>query len=106
MIAELCALSNVVDHGLRAALVDMKRTVQRPTMGGDGVCIDGTCLVHTLRKSVLALGFTQHDLSALKQLSRVHRNHCDEHVDGSKGDFLRWMDTPTMLSECHRTGWS
>ena len=25
---------------------------------------------------------------------------CDVHVDGYKGDFLRWIDTSTMLSDC------
>ena len=39
------------------------------------------------------------DLSAWKQLIWEHRNDCDEHVDGSKGDSTRWMDTSTMLSD-------
>ena len=40
------------------------------------------------------------DLSALKQLIWHNRDNCDEEVDGSKGDFLRWIDTSAMLSDC------
>ena len=32
------------------------------------------------------------DLSALKQLIWDNRDDCDEEVDGSKGDYLRWID--------------
>ena len=39
-------------------------------------------------------------LSALKQLIRDNRDNCDEEVDGSKGDYPRWMGTSAMLSDC------
>ena len=40
------------------------------------------------------------DLSALKQLIWDNRDDCDEQVDGSKGDYPRWIDTSAMLSDC------
>ena len=40
------------------------------------------------------------DLSALKQLIWDNRDDCDGKVDGSKGDYPRWIDTSTMLTEC------
>ena len=29
-----------------------------------------------------------------------NRDDCDEEVDGSKGDYLRWIDTSAMQSDC------
>ena len=40
------------------------------------------------------------DLSALKQLIWDNRDDCDEEVDGSRGGYLRWIDTSAMLSDC------
>ena len=40
------------------------------------------------------------ELSALKQLIWDNRDDCDEEVDGSKGDYPRWIDTSAMLSVC------
>ena len=40
------------------------------------------------------------DLSALKQLFWDNRDDCDEEVDGSRGDYPRWIDTSAMLSDC------
>ena len=40
------------------------------------------------------------DLSALKQLIWDNRGDRDEEVDGSKGDYPRWIDTSAMLSDC------
>ena len=40
------------------------------------------------------------DLSALTQLIWDNRDDSDEEVDGSKGDYLRWVDTSAMLSDC------
>ena len=40
------------------------------------------------------------DLSALTQLTWDNRDDSDEEVDGSKGDYPRWIDTSPMLSEC------
>ena len=40
------------------------------------------------------------DLAALKQLIKDNRDDCDEEVDGSKGDYPRWIDTSAMLSDC------
>ena len=40
------------------------------------------------------------DLAPLKQLLKDNRDDCDEEVDGSKGDYPRWIDTSAMLSDC------
>ena len=40
------------------------------------------------------------DLSALKRLMCDKRDVCDKEVDGSKGDYPRWIDTSAMLSDC------
>ena len=40
------------------------------------------------------------DLSALEQLIWDNRDDCDEELDGSKGDYHRWIDTSAMLSDC------
>ena len=40
------------------------------------------------------------DLSALKQLILDNRDDYDEKVDGSKGNYLRWIDTSAMLADC------
>ena len=40
------------------------------------------------------------DFSALKQLIWDNRDDCDEEVDGSKGNYPRWIDTSAMLSDC------
>ena len=42
-------------------------------------------------------------MSALKQLIWDNRDDRDEEVDGSKGDYLRWIDTSPMLSDCVTT---
>ena len=67
-------------------------------MGGNSFRSNGTCLFYrfqTSRQKRLAI-----DLSALKHLIWHNRDDCDEEVDGSKGDFLRWIDTSAMLSDC------
>ena len=76
-------------------------------MGGNGFCSNGTCLVYGLRKSLCTFGPKQVDnkrlaidLSALKQLIWENRDDCDEEVDGSKGDYPRWIDTSAMLADC------
>ena len=43
------------------------------------------------------------DLSALKQLIWDNRDACDEEVDGSKGDYPRWIDTSAMLADSAMT---
>ena len=40
------------------------------------------------------------DLSALEQLIWDNRDDCDEKVDGSNGDYPRWIDTSAMLTDC------
>ena len=40
------------------------------------------------------------DVSVLKQLIWDNRDDCDEEVDGSKGDYPRWIDTSAMLADC------
>ena len=36
----------------------------------------------------------------MKQRIWDNRDDCDEEVDGSKGDYPRWIDTSAMLSDC------
>ena len=40
------------------------------------------------------------DLSLLKQLIWDNRDDSYEEVDGSKGDYPRWIDTSAMLPNC------
>ena len=42
------------------------------------------------------------DLSALQQLIWDNRDDCDEKVDGSNGDYPRWIDTSAMLTDCSK----
>ena len=79
-------------------------------MGGKGFCSNETRLVRRLRKPLCTFDFSQYqtsenkrlaiDLSALKQLVWDNRADCDEEVDGSKGDYPRWIDTSAMPSDC------
>ena len=61
-----------------------ERTAQYSSVGGNGFCSNGTRLVR----------------SSLKQLIWDNRGDCDEEVDGSNGDYPRWVDTSAMLSDC------
>ena len=110
-MAEAHALSNAVEHGLRtgATIVDM-RTPQYSSMGGNNFHSDGTHLVYRWRKPLFSLDIPKYqtsrqqtfgviDLSVLKQLIREKRDDCDQEVDGSKGDYPRWIDTSAMLSD-------
>ena len=113
-MAEAYALSNAVEHGLRtrAAIVDMrgqlnfrqwvgrKRLLQLWDMSGlHAVKVFFALLVSPDTKQVDNKRLSI-DLSALKQLIWDNRDDCDEEVDGSKGDYPRWMDTSAMLSDC------
>ena len=65
-------------------------------MGGNSFRSNGTRIAKTeVDNKRLAI-----DLSVLKQLIWDSRDDCDEEVDGSKGDDLRWIDTSAMLAEC------
>ena len=80
-------------------------------MGGNGFCSNETCLVLQTVKVFLHISSSPNtklvdnkrlaiDLSALKQLIWDNRDDCDEEVDGSKGEYPRWIDTSAMLSNC------
>ena len=81
-------------------------------MGRNSFRSNGSRLVRRLRKSLFSFDIPENqtsrvdnkplaiDFSALKQLIWDNRDDCDEEVDGSKGDYLRWMDTSAMLSDC------
>ena len=79
-------------------------------MGGNNFHSDGTYLVYRLRKPLFSFDSpnTKHvdnkrwviELSALKQLIWDNRDDCDQEVDGSKGDYPRWVDPSAMLADC------
>ena len=112
LMAEAYALSNAVEHGLRtrAAIVDVRgqlniRQWEETASAAMGHVWFTDCeslfahLVFPYTKQVdnkrLAI-----DFSALKQLIWDNRDDCDEEVDGSRGDYPRWIDTSAMLSDC------
>ena len=109
---EAYALSNAVEHGLRtrAAIVDMRgqlniRQWEETASAAMGHVRFTDCeslfahLVSSQTKQVdnkrLAI-----DLSALKQPIWDNFDDCDEEVDGSRGDYPRWIDTSAMMSDC------
>ena len=91
-------MSNAVEHGLRtrATIVDMRGQLNVWFTDCESLLAH---LISPNTKQVdnkrLAI-----DLSALKQLIWDNRDDCDEVVEGSKGDYLRWIDTSAMLSDC------
>ena len=112
LMAEAYALSNAVEHVLRtrATIVDMRgqldiRQWEETASAAMGHVWFADCespffhLISPNAKQVdnkrLAI-----DLSALKELLWDNRDNCDEEVDGSKGDYPRWLDTSAELSEC------
>ena len=106
-MGETCALSNGDERGLRlrAALVDMKeqlniRRRDETASASMGHVWFSDC--ESLFSHLVSPNTKQVDSKrlAIKQLVWEHRNDCDEHVDGSKGDFSRWIDTSTMPSDC------
>ena len=111
-MAEAYAMSNAIAHGLRTReiIVDMRgqlnlRQWDETTSAVMGHVWFPDCeslfahLISPNTKQVdnkrLAI-----DVSALKQLIWDNRDHCDEEVGGSKGDYLRWIDMSAMLSDC------
>ena len=111
-MAESYVLSNAVEHGLqtRATIGDMRgqlniRQWEEPASAAIGhvwfadfeslfahLVSPNTKQVDNKRRAI--------DLSALKQLIWDNRDDCDEEVEGSKGDYPRWIDTSPMLSDC------
>ena len=89
LMAEAHALSNAVQHGLRtrATIVDMKGQLIFARWEGTA----SAAMEHNKRLAI--------DLSVLKQLIWDSRDDCDEEVDGSKGDYDRWIDTSAMLTD-------
>ena len=82
-----------------------ERTAQCLSVGGHGSRSNGTRLVFRLWVSLCTCKQFDNrrlaiDLSALKQLFWNSCDDCDEEVDGSKGDYPRWIDTFAMLSDC------
>ena len=112
LMAEAYALSNAVEHGLRTrtTIVDKRgqlnirqwKETASAVMGHVWFTDCESLFAHLIspnNKQVdnkrLAI-----DLSALKHLIWDNRDDCDEEVEGSKGDDLRWIDTSAMLSDC------
>ena len=112
LMAEAYALSNAVEQGLRtrAAIVDMRgqlhiRQWEETASAAMGHVWFTDCqrlVAHSVFPSTKQVDSKRLaiDLSALKQLIWNNRDDCDEKVDGSKGDYPRWIDTSAMLSDC------
>ena len=106
-----CALCNTVEHGLwTRAIIDMRRQLifrqweETASSAMGYVCFtDCESLfshdVSEYQKSRIIKRLAI-DLSVLKQLIWDNRDDCGEEVDGSKGDYLRWIDTSAMLADC------
>ena len=112
LMAETYALSNAVEHGLRtrATIVDMRgqhnvRQLEETASAAMRHVWFTDCeslFAHRISpntKQVDNKRLAIH-LSALKQHIWDSRDDCDEEVDGSKGDYPRWIDTSAMLSDC------
>ena len=111
-MAEAYALSKAVEHRLRtrAAIVDMRGQLNIRQWEETA----SAAMVHVrfadcegLFAHLISVNTKQFDnkrlaidLSALKQLIWDNRDDCDEEVDGSKGNYLRRVDTSAMLSDC------
>ena len=88
-----------------------ERTAQDSSVGGNGFRSNETFLVqftdseslfaHSVSPSAKHLDNKRLaiDLSALKKLIWDNRDDCDEECDGSKCEYLRWIDTSAMLSD-------
>ena len=113
LMAEAYTLSNAVEHGLRtrAAIVDMRGQLNIRQWGRNNFPLhwemSGLRDCESLFAHLVSPNTKQVDnkrlaidLSALKQLIWVNRDDCDEEVDGSKGDCLRWIGTSAMLLDC------
>ena len=111
-MAEAYALSNAVEHGLRtrATIVDMrgqlkfvsgrKRLLQQwDTSGLQTVKVSVHIEILPIPNKSTPKRLAT-DLSALKQLIVDNRDDSDGEVDGSNGDYPRWIDTSSMLSNC------
>ena len=109
---EVYAFSNAVGHGLRTmtTIVDMRgqlniRQWEETASATMGHVWFTDCeslfshLISTNNKRFDNKGLAI-DLSTLKQLIWDNRDDCDEEVDGSKGDYPRWIDTPAALAGC------
>ena len=112
LMEEAFALSNAVEHGMRtrATIVHMRgqlniRQWEETASAAMGLVWFTDC--ESLFSHLISPNSKQADnkrpaidLSALKQLIWDSRDDCDEEVDGSKGDYPRWIDTSAMLSAC------
>ena len=110
-MAEAYALSNAVEHGLRAraTIVDMRGQLNicqweetaSAAMGhvwfADCESLFSHLISNTKHVDNKRLAI---DLSTLKQLIWDNRDDCDADVDGSKGAYPRWIDTSAMLADC------
>ena len=111
-MAETYALSHAVEHGLRtrATIVGMRGQLNirqweetaSAAMGHVWLTDCESLFAHLISPNTKVVDNKRLaiDLSALKQLIWDNRDDCDEEVDGSKGDFPRWIDTSAMLSFC------
>ena len=109
-MTEAYALSNAVEHGLRtrATIVDMRGQLnirQWEETASAAVRHVWFADFESLLAYLISPNTKQVDnkrlaidLCALKQLICDNRDDCDKEVDGSKGDYPRWIDTSAMLS--------
>ena len=111
-MAAAYALSNAVEHGLRtrAAIVDLRGQLNirqweetaSAAMGHVWFTDCESLFSHFISPNTKQIDNKRLaiDVSALKQLILYNRDDCDEEVDGSKGDYPRWIDTSAVLSDC------
>ena len=108
-MAEACALSNAVEHGLgtRTTIVDMRgqlsiRQWEETASAATGhvwFTDCGSLLAHLISPNTEQVD-NKRLVSSLKHLIWDNRDDCDEEVDGSNEDCPRWIDTSAMLSDC------
>ena len=112
LMAEAYALSNAVAHGLRTrtTIVDKRGQLNirqweetaSAEMGHVWFADCESLFAHLISPNTKQVDHKRLaiDVSVLKQLIWDNRDDCDEEFDGSKGDYLCWIDTSAMLSDC------
>ena len=110
-MAEAYALSNAVEHGLRTrtTIVDKRGQLNicqweetaSAAMGHVWFADCESLFAHLISPDTRSTtNVWPSTCLALTQLIWDNRDDCDEEVEGSKGDDLRWIDTSAMLSDC------
>ena len=100
-MAEAHALSNAVEHGLRtrATIDDMKgqlniRQWEETASAAMGHVWFADC------ESLFAHLISPNTKQGDTKRQAIDLDDCDEEVDGSKGDYPRWIDASARVSDC------